>query len=229
MHRRSYQRKTAAPEDNIPLRMKNISALFLFLILILFSPSVTEAGWLIYHKPEFRGKVIDAETKEPIEGAVVVVVYKKHSLISGPGGGYTSVINVKETLTNKKGEFYFPSYSTVIQPNSIEDTAEIIIYKPGHGSYPGLQTSPPNVVSPEKLFSKEFGIVETVQIEHKIIQFTLGMVELPKLKTWEERWKANIITVGGDVSKSEWPLLNELIKKEDEWLERHKGWRIESK
>jgi hypothetical protein len=38
-----------------------------------------------------------------------------------------------------------------------------------------------------------------------------------------------MITVGGDVSKSKWPLLNELIKKEDEWLERHKGWRIEAK
>ena len=33
------------------------------------------AGWLIYHKPAFRGRIIDAETKKPIEGAVVVAKY----------------------------------------------------------------------------------------------------------------------------------------------------------
>ena len=27
---------------------------------------------------EFRGKIIDAETKEPIEGAVVVAIYSKN-------------------------------------------------------------------------------------------------------------------------------------------------------
>ena len=31
----------------------------------------------LYSKPEFRGRVIDAETKQPIEGAVVVVLYEK--------------------------------------------------------------------------------------------------------------------------------------------------------
>src|SRR3989338_7708901 len=101
------------------------------LVFVFLLSSRSFAGWLIYHKPEFKGKVIDAETKEPIEGAVVVVVYNKHTLISGPGGGHSSVIKVKETLTDKKGEFYFPSYTTLIQPNSIEDNAEFIIYKPG--------------------------------------------------------------------------------------------------
>ena len=55
-----------------------------------------------YHKPAFQGKVIDAETKEPIDGAVVVVIYKKYPIISGPGGGGESIMDIKETLTNAK-------------------------------------------------------------------------------------------------------------------------------
>lgn len=114
--------------------MTTVRILIFSMLLVAFMATSSEAGWLIYHKPEFKGKVIDAETKEPIEGAVVVVVYNKHTLISGPGGGYTSVIKVKETLTDKNGEFYFSPYTTLIQPNSVEDTAEFIIYKPGYKS-----------------------------------------------------------------------------------------------
>ena len=102
--------------------MNKMLIFFILLFILISDYTLSYAGWLIYHKPAFKGKVIDAETKEPIEGAVVVVVYKKHSLISGPGGGYSSVIKVKEILTDKNGEFYFPSYTTVIQPNSIAVT-----------------------------------------------------------------------------------------------------------
>ena len=96
--------------------MKKTLIFFISAVVLFINCTPSNAGWLIYHKPEFKGKVIDAETKEPIEGAVVVVVYNKHSLLSGPGGGYSSVIKVKEALTDQNGEFHFPSYTTMIQP-----------------------------------------------------------------------------------------------------------------
>jgi hypothetical protein len=34
----------------------------------------------------FSGKVIDAETKEPIEGALIVVVWDKDVITGSPGG-----------------------------------------------------------------------------------------------------------------------------------------------
>ncbi|MBI5674214.1 MAG: hypothetical protein HZC48_00100 [Nitrospirae bacterium] len=203
--------------------MKNALIIFLLTIIFILNASISYAGWLVYHKPEFKGKVIDAETKEPIEGAVVVVVYKKHSLISGPGGGYTSVINVKEALTDKKGEFYFPSYSTVIQPNSIEDYAEFIIYKPGYGSYPNYQMTPLglNAPSEEIFFSKGIGstgeLEGLVQRKIEMIKVTFGLVELPKLKTREERLKARMIGVTGYTSK-ELPLLYRAIGEKDNFL-----------
>jgi hypothetical protein len=194
--------------------MKQLMAFFLFITIVLSFTASAHAGWLLYHKPEFKGKVIDAETKEPIEGAVVVVIYNKHTLISGPGGGYSSVIKVKEILTDKNGEFHFPSYTTLIQPNSIEDTAEFIIYKAGYGSYPDLQTSPPGVVDPEKLFSKDYGTSESVQIDYKTITYTLGIVELPKLKTRYERLRA-IPATPTDYRSKELPLLYKAMNEEN--------------
>ncbi len=40
---------------------------FIILAMLLFSFTTTrsEAGWLIYHKPEVRGKVIDADVNFP--------------------------------------------------------------------------------------------------------------------------------------------------------------------
>lgn len=90
-------------------------------------------AWLYYSKPEFRGRIIDAETKESIEGAVVVVSYNKWNF-GGPGGGNTLPFDAKEMLTDKNGEFYFPSYTTLIGPLSKVRHAEFIIFKPGYMS-----------------------------------------------------------------------------------------------
>jgi len=51
----------------------------------------------------FRGKVIDAETKEPIEGAVVVAEWKTER--TTPTATHTNLKDVKEVLTDKNGEW----------------------------------------------------------------------------------------------------------------------------
>ncbi len=203
--------------------MKNALILFTLTLILTFNVSLSFAGWLIYHKPEFKGKVIDAETKEPIEGAAVVAIYEKHTLISGPGGGYSSVIKVKETLTDKSGDFYFPSYTTIIQPNSIEDTAEFIIYKPGYGSFPEYQITPSGIapVNQQVFFSKEIGSKGELELwvkgekgpELRKAKVIFGIVELPKLKTKEERLKAITYPLG-DVKSKEIPLLYKAINEE---------------
>ena len=213
--------------------MKHLMASIVF-ITIIFSFTVSAfGGWLIFHKPAFRGKVIDTETKEPIEGAVVVAIYNTHTIIGGPAGGDSSVIKVKETLTDKKGEFIFPSYTTITQPNAREYYTEFIIYKPGHGSYPKKRISPPGSISvqtKERLFLAEsFGkqgeIIESsgprMGSRHKV---TFGVVELPRLRTWKERWKTNMISIS-DIPENRWSLLHNMIEKEDKWLRHNKGWR----
>ncbi len=211
--------------------MKKLLFVFLIVFILGATQSFSEGGWLIFKKPAYKGKVIDAETKEPIEGAVVVVVYQKYSLIGGPGGGYSSIVKVKETLTDKKGEFLFPAYTTIIWPLSREHWSTFIFYKPGYKSLPTFNTDtgeqlsflPLNIV--EVYFSKgpigKEGELEERDLAHgeiiKIHKVTFGIVELPKAKTWEERLRARRVTITNYSSK-ELPLLYELINEEERSL-----------
>ena len=210
--------------------MKSILIILAVVLTVAAVSSITDAGWLIYHKPEFRGKVIDADTKDPIESAVVVVVYNKHTLISGPGGGYTSVIKVKETLTDKDGEFHFPSYTTIIQPFSKEDLAEFIIFKPGYWTFPYHQRIPFGIrpVDEQIFFSMEIGSEGELEVwikeeEGPVLgrsKVTFGIVELPKPKTREERLNAkrSADIFGLKITPKDLPLLYKRISEENKNL-----------
>lgn len=120
----------------------------------------------------YRGKVIDAETKQPIEGAVVVGVWRRQpALAMHPKYLFEEA---KEVSTDKDGEFTLPghfSFKSILSPLS-EVWVDIYIYKPGYGSFPRFQTFP------------------RVKQSHddKIRPFeTHGLVELPRLQTREER------------------------------------------
>ena len=170
-----------------------IVSLIIVLTIFTFVTPSHALWWMVYHKPAFKGKVIDAETKEPIAGAVVVVIYEKYPIISGPGGGSASIMNIKEFLTDKNGEFYAPSYTTIIQPFSIEAYASFIIFKPGYGSFPWYRVSPPMELSLDatmEFFPRETGTEGEIGWDYKKdkkIKVAFGIVELPKLKTREER------------------------------------------
>ncbi|MEK7846623.1 MAG: hypothetical protein AAB257_06635, partial [Nitrospinota bacterium] len=117
------------------MRYKFLLALIIGCIFINGVTKSYAGGWLIYSKPEFKGKVIDAETKEPIEGAVVVAVYSKQAIRIEPESvGIT--IDVKESLTDKDGDFRIPSYITIIDPFAWSKPVTFIIFKPGYGSFP---------------------------------------------------------------------------------------------
>ncbi|MCP4614574.1 MAG: carboxypeptidase-like regulatory domain-containing protein [Planctomycetes bacterium] len=181
---------------------------------------------MIHHKPSYKGRVIDAETKEPIAGAVAVAIYNKYPIISGPGGGSSTEFHAKEALTDENGEFTIPSYTTLLFPNSMEDTTQFIIYKRSYGNYPEDRISPPSNISWESkeryFFEKNFGKQGKVKIfsgkqRGKGLKVTFGLVELPRLKTWKERRNAG--SLGGmDIPESQWILLKKMIEEEDEWL-----------
>ena len=191
--------------------MKHLIASIISVTIIVSFTVSAFAGWLIYYKPAFKGKVIDAESKEPIEGAVVVVLYTKH--VYGPSGGYGSVIKIREILTDKKGEFSFPSYTTVIHPISREDFADFIVYKPGYGNFPNSQVSPPTFVDWEKFFSEDYGTTKIVRKRSKSATVTFGVVELPRLTTRKERLRA-IPAAPTDFGLKELPLLFKALNEE---------------
>ena len=98
------------------MMLKRLS-LISFTLMTLILPTHSHAGWLLYSKPEFRGRVIDAETKVPIKEAVVVAVYNSYTIIGGPGGRSTDTVGVKEALTDNNGEFYLSAYTSLFNPD----------------------------------------------------------------------------------------------------------------
>jgi len=158
-----------------------------FSICASFTPMSSFGGCLIYNKAAFEGQIVDAETMEPLDGAVVVAIYKKWKfcLFDGPR---TSEVGVKEELTGEDGRFYIPSYTTFIQPFSWSGHVVFTIYKPG---YLGLEE--------EKLENFLDGKeCPTTELKFKWIlnrELVWGLtspytIELPKIKSNKNRLDA---------------------------------------
>jgi hypothetical protein len=202
--------------------MNYVKITMLIVLATMFIASTSEAGWLIYHKSEFKGKVIDAETKQPLQGAVVVVVYNKTTMGLG-AGTISSIIHVREALTDKDGVFLIPSYTTIIQPFSWSSSASFIIFKPGCGTFPRKHAYPPVLSLPEQeiFFSAGVGTERLLSVyvadwKYEYRTLKTGIVELPKFKTREERKQAwmDADIFGADVNARELPLLYKMVNDE---------------
>jgi hypothetical protein len=80
----------------------------------------------------FEGKVIDTDTKKPIEGAVVLAVYyyETYSI----AGSNSHLKDGQETLTDKKGEFKLPRTRRWFVLNRGYPEGTLEIFKPGYGT-----------------------------------------------------------------------------------------------
>jgi hypothetical protein len=179
--------------------VSTLGKIFLLIsLIVLLGPSTG----CIYHKPVFQGKIIDVDTKEPMEGAVVVAFYEKLSMGLGAGANEV-IINARETLTNKNGQFRIPSYTTLIIPIINRDSSTtFIIFKPGYGSVARMNL--------EEYLSKETGKKAEFPLFYdsptKKIRLSSGVVELPKINTREELIKRMLGFPTG-YSAKELPLL----------------------
>jgi hypothetical protein len=182
--------------------------------ILIFSPVQMSYAMGLYSKPVFRGRVLDAETKKPIEGAVVVVLYDKRPLIGGPGGPNSYTFHAKETLTHDKGEFLIPAYKSVLIFTK-DAGISFIIFKPGYMASYGPPYIDTNII--EKYFSSD-----VIGKEEEIVggygtptryNGPLGIVELEKAKTFEERSKGTPDRPTGYTSK-DLPLLFKAVNED---------------
>jgi hypothetical protein len=148
--------------------MKRFSVSLLMIVMLLWLTGGLQSAWA---DGPYRGKVIDAETKEPIEGAVVVAVWMKNQF--GITESHEVFAEAKEALTDKDGEFVIPGYKWTsiffyfgIQP------PQIYIFKAGYGDFPWHQISP----NPKQ---SNAALLEPFK--------THALVELSKVKSREER------------------------------------------
>ena len=99
--------------------MKNLVVILLLLSIFI---CVTGCGRFFRYETAFRGKVIDAETGEPIEGAVALGVW------NGIRPGNTYYYDAREAVTDKNGEFLIPGIGFCF----MIDPVHIQVFKAGH-------------------------------------------------------------------------------------------------
>lgn len=150
-------------------------------LMICFFIIFTLASCGVHQYGPFIGKVVDAENKEPIEGAAVhISFYTKTGTLAGATSHYAGSV---ECLTDTEGEFNLSYQAHKTKLFSVWDNhPSIIVFKPGYGPYPhhhGTNMFPRN----------EYSSIE---------KDLYCVISLPKLKTKKERRKSQgSIFVGG--------------------------------
>jgi hypothetical protein len=176
------------------LKYRRLLAIGVILVLLL----IWYGRYLIYIDGPYSGRIIDAETKQPIEGAVVLVIWDMSTFT--PGGGVSIYYDAKEALTDKNGRFVVPRLiSLALNPlYYLDDITHITIFKPGYGYFPEYQVSPK--VTP----------IELVRVlkNHPTI-------ELQRLKTMEDRKRMGLTDKPGtDVPHKKMKKMLEAINEE---------------
>jgi len=162
--------------------MKTKRLIFVLCISILLAAGInTGCGCLGIRAPgyctlsSFKGRVIDADTKEPVAGAAVLAVY--YGGYNTVAGSVSYAVDAQEKLTDENGEFTIPEVEYWSEKVTGRPRANLTIFKPEYGVFPGHKNS--NAV----------GVNKSWPPREKYIVY-----ELPKLKTMEERRKEHLKT-----------------------------------
>ena len=106
--------------------MKKLSfTLMLNILLILITSSCVSA---VRYDGPYEGRVIDADTGEPIEGVVVLGVWNKEYPTAG--GAVHKFHDARETKTDENGEFSIQGMGVEILSNVIP--MDVLIFKAGY-------------------------------------------------------------------------------------------------
>ena len=127
-------------------------------------------GYLDRSRGPYQGRVIDAETKEPIAGAVVLAIWRRDKV-------YPLQMNKefyvgREVLTGRDGRFRMEAHDIESGAPRRTFLPEFVIYSPGYGWFPSYHVQPKGPTG-GKLFEGD-GVT----------------VELPLLKTRDDRLRA---------------------------------------
>jgi hypothetical protein len=106
------------------------------LILLVISVVINRSiYWIIYWAGPYHGRVMDADTDQPIEGASVAGIWAfEYNLIIAWEDGFG---NAKETTTDSNGKFKLgPIIAFSFWPFSRIERMQLVVFKPGYDSHP---------------------------------------------------------------------------------------------
>jgi hypothetical protein len=152
-----------------------ISGLYaLLLALILFPPTVDALG-------PWKAQVVDAETRQPLAGVVVVAVWKKYLPVEGTVGIFEYVDSIEE-VTGGDGRFVIAERIFSDADRLILKEPDFYLFKPGYGQWR---------FQGEEGWSKLDAVERKKRYEEAGRQFESkgAVIEMPSLKTSDERLK----------------------------------------
>jgi hypothetical protein len=117
--------------ENIPVlkkeyAMKKIVLIALITIMVIII--LLGCASAIRYDGPYEGRVINANTGEPIEGVVVLGKWSREHIT--PGGAVSEYYDARETVTDKNGEFYIPGQGLLIASNVTP--MNVLIFKAGY-------------------------------------------------------------------------------------------------
>jgi hypothetical protein len=119
--------------ENTKLLKNKYSPLVLALLFLILIIASNILGCLPHYDGPYKGKVVDANAGEPIEGAVVAA----HWVIE-PFVHSERTCDAKETITDKNGEFELPEGRCTSHPFAELYKPYVVVFKPGYLGYPPL-------------------------------------------------------------------------------------------
>lgn len=163
----SYSYEDEASEIRQKNRLKRRMKKIKYSIIILFILLIGSCSAITHKFGPYKGKVVDLETGEPLEGAVVLMRFRTDGFEGS--GTYAGAV---ETLTDSDGEFNISAKRVFVFHflNQWNPNGYVTIFKPGYGVYPGHIKALPR-----------FEIGGTLPENYYVT------IRLPKLETMEER------------------------------------------
>lgn len=156
---------------------KKLLIAFIIIVFFILVANIFGNGWIVYHDGPYRGKVVDADTGEPIKGVAVAGVWGID--LFGPAQGPVSTFcDAQEAITDKNGEFIVPrAFCYFFWPFSTLGNPRFVVFKPGYLGYPPIGPSPEERSARMPTFTGE-------EFKDKNQYYT---IKLGKPKTREER------------------------------------------
>lgn len=96
--------------------------------VLLLSAATSGCMYAIRYDGTYRGRVVDAESREPIECAVALGTWSV--LHPNAAGGYHTYYDAREAITDKNGEFSIPGQGLRIMSNL--EPMSVFIFKAGY-------------------------------------------------------------------------------------------------
>lgn len=193
---------------------KILLLLFMNLFILSLQTAFASSASIYYSDGPWSGRIIDAETKGPIEGVVVVAVLYK--VYSTPAGDSSYFFDASEALSDKDGRFLIPQFKALNLLPVIRriQGPNFIVYKPGYAVFPGFGA---------QHFDKYFPTSPLkVGNSRRAELFKKGVViELPKVKNWIERVENHELSLFygfKDAPDSKIQNFRRIIKEEENYL-----------